>query len=291
MPVAEDAPTAADQPLWLVEADDRADARRHRRRPSAQLSARCAISTSPAPIPQGRSGQSTAGATHLIKVAVEAATGKRGHVAVYGTDYDTPDGTGVRDYIHVSDLAAAHVHALEKLIAEPGDEPHHELRLRPRLLGARGARRGRPGHQPARSSGGWSRAAPAIRDALVADNGRILATLPWRPRRDDLDTIVAHALAWERKLAERGLRRAWSLMTDGAARRGGKDDPVAAWPRSSSGKPREAMRAASRRAPRPARWRPPWFLLAQACRHGGDDAGEEAALDSCSASSRVTSAG
>src|ERR671920_272529 len=71
--------------------------------------------------PAGRSGQSTAGATHLIKVAVEAATGKRDHVAVYGTDYDTPDGTGVRDYIHVSDLAAAHVVALERLIAAPGE--------------------------------------------------------------------------------------------------------------------------------------------------------------------------
>ena len=69
--------------------------------------------------PQGRSGQSTAGATHLIKVAVEAATGKRGQVAVYGTDYETPDGTGVRDYIHVSDLAAAHVLALEALLADP----------------------------------------------------------------------------------------------------------------------------------------------------------------------------
>jgi UDP-glucose 4-epimerase len=69
--------------------------------------------------PQGRSGQSTAGATHLIKVAVEAALGKRGHVSVYGTDYATPDGTGIRDYIHVSDLAAAHVHALDKLVAEP----------------------------------------------------------------------------------------------------------------------------------------------------------------------------
>jgi UDP-glucose 4-epimerase len=69
--------------------------------------------------PEGRSGQSTAGATHLIKVAVEAAIGKRSHVSVYGTDYGTPDGTGIRDYIHVSDLAAAHVDALEKLIEEP----------------------------------------------------------------------------------------------------------------------------------------------------------------------------
>src|ERR1700761_1525972 len=65
--------------------------------------------------PHGRTGQSTAGATHLIKVAVEAATGKRAEVAVFGTDYVTPDGTGVRDYIHVSDLAEAHLHALETL--------------------------------------------------------------------------------------------------------------------------------------------------------------------------------
>ena len=75
--------------------------------------------------PQARTGQSTAGATHLIKVAVEAALGKRDSVAVFGSDYDTPDGTGVRDYIHVSDLAAAHVLALEALIAEP--EENHLL--------------------------------------------------------------------------------------------------------------------------------------------------------------------
>ncbi|MFM5950051.1 MAG: UDP-glucose 4-epimerase GalE, partial [Novosphingobium sp.] len=69
--------------------------------------------------PRARSGQSTAGATHLIKVAVEAALGKREQVEVFGTDYATPDGTGVRDYIHVSDLASAHVLALEALIADP----------------------------------------------------------------------------------------------------------------------------------------------------------------------------
>ncbi|HEV2866449.1 MAG TPA: UDP-glucose 4-epimerase GalE [Allosphingosinicella sp.] len=153
--------------------------------------------------PRGRSGQSTAGATHLIKVAVEAATGRRSHVEVYGTDYDTPDGTGVRDYIHVADLAAAHVHALERLIAEP--ETSHIMncgygrgfsvlevldavdRATNRTLERRLAPR-RAGDPP----------------SLVADNARILATLPWRPKRDDLATIVADALAWERKLAERG---------------------------------------------------------------------------------------
>jgi UDP-glucose 4-epimerase len=73
--------------------------------------------------PQGRSGQSTAGATHLIKIAAEAATGKRASVSVFGTDFATEDGTGVRDYIHVTDLAAAHVDALDLLIARP-EESH-----------------------------------------------------------------------------------------------------------------------------------------------------------------------
>ena len=71
--------------------------------------------------PQARAGQSTAGATHLLKIAVEAALGKRDHVGVYGSDYPTADGTGVRDYIHVSDLAAAHVLALKALIASPAE--------------------------------------------------------------------------------------------------------------------------------------------------------------------------
>jgi UDP-glucose 4-epimerase len=153
--------------------------------------------------PGGRAGQSTRGATHLIKVAVEAACGRRGHVDVYGTDYDTPDGTGVRDYIHVSDLAAAHVDALERLIAAPGESltlncgygrgfSVNEVldsvdRITNRPIERRPAPR-RAGDPP----------------ALVADNRRILGTLPWRPRRDDLDTIVADALAWERRLAERG---------------------------------------------------------------------------------------
>ena len=152
--------------------------------------------------PQGRSGQSTAGATHLIKVAVEAATGKRDGVRIFGTDFATPDGTGVRDYIHVSDLAAAHVHALDNLIAAPADSHIMNAgygrgysvndvldavdRVTNRTIERRyeGRRAGDP-------------------DALIADNSAILATLPWRPALDDLDTIVTHALAWERQLSER----------------------------------------------------------------------------------------
>jgi UDP-glucose 4-epimerase len=153
--------------------------------------------------PEGRSGQSTAGATHLIKVAVEAATGKRDAVSVYGTDYDTPDGTGVRDYIHVSDLAAAHVDALDKLVDDPGSSHIMNcgygrgfsvlevLDAVDRVTNLRVERR-----LEARRAGDP--------DTLVADNRKILSTLPWRPKLDDLDTIVAHALAWERKLAGRG---------------------------------------------------------------------------------------
>jgi len=152
--------------------------------------------------PQGRTGQSTAGATHLIKVAVEAATGKRDHVSVFGTDYDTPDGTGVRDYIHVSDLAEAHVAALDKLVADPetshimncgygrGFSVSEVLDAVDRVTNRTIDRR----LQPRRAGDP---------DALIADNARILATLDWTPKRADLDGIVKDALAWERFLAER----------------------------------------------------------------------------------------
>ena len=154
--------------------------------------------------PAGRTGQSTAGATHLIKVAVEAVTGKRDAVAVFGTDFDTADGTGVRDYIHVSDLAEAHVAALDLLIVEP--ERSHILNC--------GYGRGfsvlevldavdRVTNTPIeRRIEGRRAGDPA---ALVADNRAILAALPWRPKRDDLDGIVQDALMWERELAKRGL--------------------------------------------------------------------------------------
>jgi UDP-glucose 4-epimerase len=152
--------------------------------------------------PKGRSGQSTAGATHLIKVAVEAAIGKRSHVSVFGTDYATPDGTGVRDYIHVSDLAAAHVDALEALIAAP--EENHILNCGYgrgfsvlEVLDAVDRVTNLKIHRKLETR------RPGDPDALVADNGAILARLPWRPQRDDLDGIVRDALSWERALAAR----------------------------------------------------------------------------------------
>lgn len=151
--------------------------------------------------PQARTGQSTAGATHLIKVAVEAALGKRAGVEVYGTDYATPDGTGVRDYIHVSDLAAAHVLALEALLEQPdrsltmncgygrGFSVLEVLDAVDRVTNRTIARTLSP-----RRAGDP--------DSLISDNARIKATLPWVPEHADLDTIVRHALTWERKLSE-----------------------------------------------------------------------------------------
>ncbi len=152
--------------------------------------------------PDMRAGQVGKGSTHLIKVAVEAAVGKRDHVAVFGTDYDTADGTCVRDYVHVTDLAAAHLIALERLIARPQDNlilncgygqglsVLEVLDALDRVLGKRVPRREmprRPGDAP----------------ALVASNRALVETLEWSPRFADIDTIVTHALEWERLLLDR----------------------------------------------------------------------------------------
>ena len=148
--------------------------------------------------PQGRTGQSTPNATHLVKVACEAALGKRLALDVYGTDYPTPDGTCVRDYIHVSDLVAAHLDALKHLRAG-GDS----------LTLNCGYGRGFSvmevietvkrvsGHDfPVR----FAPRRPGDPAAIVARADRIRETLGWQPKLDDLDLIVAHALAWEKKL-------------------------------------------------------------------------------------------
>ncbi len=151
--------------------------------------------------PRARTGQSTAGATHLIKVAVEAALGKRDKVEVFGTDFDTPDGTGVRDYIHVSDLANAHVLALAALI----EQPDRSLTMNC------GYGRGysvlevldavdRVTNQTITRVMSPRRAGDP--DSLISDNRRIKDTLPWVPQYADLEMIVSHALQWERKLSE-----------------------------------------------------------------------------------------
>ena len=152
--------------------------------------------------PKRRSGQQGKGSTHLIKVAVETAVGLREQVAVYGTDYATPDGTCIRDYIHVSDLAAAHVAALEWLIAHPEEN----------LMVNCGYGRGlsvlevldavdRANGTPIRRVMEGRRAGDPPK--LVSANARILETLDWQPKYADIDTIVGDALGWERTLEER----------------------------------------------------------------------------------------
>ena len=151
--------------------------------------------------PKGRSGQATANATHLIKVACETALGKRNRMEVFGTDYPTADGTCVRDYIHVADLIAAHLDALKYLRAGGASltlncgygRGYSVLEVIDTMKQISGkdfpvfyAPR-RPGDPP----------------AIVARAEKIRAELGWRPQFDNLSTIVNHALAWERTLENR----------------------------------------------------------------------------------------
>jgi UDP-glucose 4-epimerase len=147
--------------------------------------------------PQLRTGQSTRGATHLIKVAAETALGLRPKIEIYGTDYPTPDGTCVRDYIHVGDLAAAHSDALRYLRA--GGES-----LTLNCGYGRGFSVLEVIDAVKRASGVDFRVEFAARRPgdpaqIVAAADRARALLGWEPRLGDLATIVAHALAWERK--------------------------------------------------------------------------------------------
>ena len=153
--------------------------------------------------PQGRSGQAGKGSTHLIKVAAEAAIGKRSHVDVFGTDYPTPDGTCIRDYIHVSDLADAHVAALRNLIANPGESftlncgygrGFSVLQVLDTLDKVTGT--------PVDRRMGPRRAGDPPQ--LVAANHRLIERLEWTPKHQDIEEIVASALEWERRLAEQG---------------------------------------------------------------------------------------
>ena len=146
----------------------------------------------------GRIGQATPNATLLIKVACEAAVGKRAHVSIYGTDYPTADGTGVRDYIHVEDLATAHVDALSYLRAGGASTTlnvgyGHGYSVRQVLASVEriSGRRLTVREEPRRAGDP---------PALVARAERIKAELGWRPRLNDLDTIVRTAYAWEQRL-------------------------------------------------------------------------------------------
>ncbi len=149
--------------------------------------------------PKARTGLSTRGATHLIKIACEAATKKRDGMEIFGLNYDTPDGSGVRDFIHVSDLANAHYAALNFLrdggrnfTGNCGYSKGYSVlevinavkRISGNDFAARMAPR-REGDIP----------------AIVADSNRMMKRLNWQPQYDDLDKIITHALAWERKLA------------------------------------------------------------------------------------------
>jgi len=154
--------------------------------------------------PELRTGQSTKGATHLIKVAVETALGLRPKIEVFGTDYPTPDGTCIRDYIHVSDLVAAHSAALRYLrvggtsvTANCGyGRGFSVLEVLDTVKQVSGV------EFPVV----YSPPRPGDPAQIVAASDRARAVLGWRPRLDDLATIVTHALAWERKLQQRNDR-------------------------------------------------------------------------------------
>jgi UDP-glucose 4-epimerase len=148
--------------------------------------------------PLGRTGLATTGATHLLKIAVEAATGQRVKIDVFGTDYPTPDGSAIRDFIHVSDLAQAHRAALSYLRGGGssvtlncgygrGYSVLETIEAVRRVAGRNFAVH----YAPRR---------PGDIMTMVADTSRIRSMLDWTPQYDDLETIAAHALAWEVKL-------------------------------------------------------------------------------------------
>ncbi len=153
--------------------------------------------------PMGRSGQSSANATHLIKVAAQTALGDRPHIEVFGTDYPTPDGSCLRDYIQVTDLAQAHMDALthlwqggESLTLNCGyGQGYSVLDVIDVVKKVSGV------DFPVV----YSPRRPGDPAAIVARADRIRAELGWRPKHDDLQEIVSQALTWERSLKTRNL--------------------------------------------------------------------------------------
>jgi UDP-glucose 4-epimerase len=148
--------------------------------------------------PQARMGLATVGATHLLKIAVEAATGQRAKIDVFGTDYPTPDGSCIRDFIHVSDLAQAHRAALSYLhgggasmTLNCGYGRGYSVLETIEAVRHVSGRNFAVQYAPRR---------PGDIMTMVADTSRIRATLDWTPQYDGLETIARHALAWEEKL-------------------------------------------------------------------------------------------
>jgi UDP-glucose 4-epimerase len=150
--------------------------------------------------PKGRCGIAAPNATHLLKVAVEAATGARQKFDVFGADYPTPDGTCIRDLIHVTDLVQAHLAALNYLRAGGasttlnagyghGYSVLEVIAAVQRVSGREFAVEEAPRR-------------PGDIMTMIADASRIRSTLQWTPQFDDLETIASHALAWEQKFAE-----------------------------------------------------------------------------------------
>jgi len=153
--------------------------------------------------PQARIGLATVGATHLLKIAVEAATGQRAKIDVFGTDYPTADGSCIRDFIHVTDLAQAHRAALSYLNhGGPSATLNCGYGRGYSVLETIEAVRRASGRNFAVQ---YADRRPGDIMTMIADTTRIRATLDWTPQYDNLDTIARHALAWEEKLLlERG---------------------------------------------------------------------------------------
>jgi UDP-glucose 4-epimerase len=148
--------------------------------------------------PKGRTGQSTPRATHLIKRAAQVALGRVPHLDIFGTDYPTPDGTGVRDYIHVSDLAAAHLLALDALKGGASSTVYNVgygrgLSVREVISGVERVT-GKP--LPVKQSP----RRPGDPPTLISDPARIKAELGWKPAHEDVDGIIGSAIAWEKRL-------------------------------------------------------------------------------------------